>query len=702
MAEEEALRILIVDDDQEDAMILQRYLSNFREHTAETKHAQTVDAALQHLNSEHFDLVFLDNRLGSGITAKEGLQDFDKQKVDVPVVIITGQGDEQIAVELMKMGAYDYIAKNNLTTEMLEKTAINAIQRHTLIDRQKQLEKSLRRVYLQQQIILNSAQAMIWYHDESGRVQRANKATAEAVGLSEDELVGKTVTQLFNYESDDYIKEDREIIRSRIPKLNIIKQMRTTKGQRWFHIDKVPYPYDGEDEEDKGVIVFAVDFTELKLAEEKLQKAKEEAEEAWQELKQSKLQLELSVEQANLMAREAMQANQAKSEFLANMSHEIRTPMNAIMGFSEVLAEQTLTEEQKNYINIIRGSAQNLLQLIDDILDFSKIEAGKLCVEIVDCSLQATLAAVESLIRPMVAEKNLAFEFRRHGRLPAQIHTDPARLRQCLINLVNNAVKFTKEGHVYVNISPQHLDSEAHIRFDVEDSGIGIPADKQKLIFEEFSQADSSTTRQFGGTGLGLAITKQLAHLLGGKLSLTSEAGKGSVFTLTIPADARVQSQPTSDSHSVTNEPDRQPELPKSAGPYKFSGRALIVEDSLTNQLVTKLLLEKLGLQTTIAGDGCEAIDKAFGRKFDIIFMDMQMPKMNGYATTKILREKGITTPIIALTAHVMKGDDAKCISSGCSDYLSKPLTRQKLYQTLAKYLPQQPEHIAHTNDNAQ
>jgi len=688
MAEGKTLRILIVDDDQEDAMILQRYLRNFREHTAETKHAQTVNVALQHLNSEHFDLVFLDNRLGSGITAKEALEDFDKQKVDVPVVIITGQGDERIAVELMKMGAYDYITKNSLTTEMLEKTAINTIQRHTLVGRQKHLEKSLRRVYLQQQIILNSAQAMIWCHDESGRVQRANKAAAEAVGLPEDELVGKTVTQLFNYESDDYIREDREIIRSRTPKLNIIKQMRTTKGQRWFHIDKVPYPYDGEGEEDKGVIVFAVDFTELKLAEAKLQKAKEEAEKAWRELEKSQMQLELSVEQANLMAKEALMANQAKSEFLANMSHEIRTPMNAIVGFSDMLAEQTMTEEQKNYIDIIRGSAQNLLQLIDDILDFSKIEAGKLCVEIINCSLQTQLASVEQIIRPMAAGKNLMFEIRRQGELPAQIHTDPVRLRQCLINLTNNAVKFTKEGHVYVNIFLQQVDNEPYIRFDIEDTGIGIPADKQKLIFEQFCQADSSTTRQFGGTGLGLAITKQLADLLGGELSLTSEVDKGSVFTLTIPADARAQSQPTLDSHSLTNEPCRQPELPQSLGQDKFSGRALIVEDSLTGQLVTKLLLEKLGLQATIAADGCEAIDKASSQKFDIIFMDMQMPKVDGYETTKILREKGITTPIIALTAHVMKGDDAKCINAGCSYYLSKPLTHQKLYQTLVKYLP--------------
>ncbi len=226
---------------------------------------------------------------------------------------------------------------------------------------------------------------------------------------------------------------------------------------------------------------------------------------------------------------------EAKNQFLANMSHEIRTPMNAIIGFSDLLTMEELTEDQLDYVNTIRNSSEHLLGLINDILDFSKIEAGRMKVERIECSLKKILDNIHAMANLKAKEKGIEFAVHACQDYPETLRTDPSRLSQCLINLVNNAVKFTEEGHVYLNVSLEQRNRGQFVRFDVEDTGIGIPEDKQEKIFESFTQADGSTTRKYGGTGLGLAITKQFSHLLGGELSLSSREGKGSVFTLTIP-----------------------------------------------------------------------------------------------------------------------------------------------------------------------
>ena len=427
------------------------------------------------------------------------------------------------------------------------------------------------------------------------------------------------------------------------------------------------------------------EIAERKRAEKALLQAKKQTEKSKQEIEQVNRQLEVSIKRASRLADEADRANQSKSDFLANMSHEIRTPMNAIIGFSEVLSEEKLTKEQKKHVNIIKESGESLLQLINDILDLSKIEAGKLDTEIIECSLGRLLGVIEPLMRPRAEAKGLSFEVVKSEGLPALIRTDPIRLRQCLINLVSNAIKFTEKGYVRINISLEEMRYESYIRFDIEDTGIGIPPDKQKLVFSKFEQADGSTSRKYGGTGLGLPITKQLAHFLGGELTLTSEEGKGSVFSLVIPAGVDVTTQPSLEEYEYTGElGEADVDISKQA---KVSGSVLVAEDSQTNQLLIKLLLEKLGLEITTVKDGKEAVEKVLSQSFDLIFMDIQMPNMNGYEATQELRSKGITTPIVALTAHAMKGDDEKCISAGCDDYLAKPLNRKRLVETVHKYL---------------
>lgn len=393
--------------------------------------------------------------------------------------------------------------------------------------------------------------------------------------------------------------------------------------------------------------------------------------------------------EAQKMAEEARAATLAKSQFLANMSHELRTPMNAIMGFSELLADETdnFTQSQKDNLFIIQDSSNNLLTLINDILDFSKIEAGQLDVAITECSLDQLLVSVEALLKGLANKKSLALQVLRIGTLPSVIKSDPDRLRQCLINLVNNAIKFTSEGHVHIKVSEQIRNSEAFVRFDVEDTGIGIPKDKQETIFESFTQVyDEGDAETYGGTGLGLAITRQLTELLGGQVGLTSEVDKGSVFSMTIPTGFTVedlvaqQAEAEACEESLKHEVDKQPAL-------HFTGRVLVAEDSPANQKLIDMNLKRLGIEPKIVGNGQLALQAVAREDFDLIFMDMQMPVMDGYTATHTLRKNGKTVPIVALTAYAMEKDDQKCYAAGCDDYMSKPMNRQKLVKILEKYL---------------
>ncbi len=554
------------------------------------------------------------------------------------------------------------------------------------ITERKNAENVVKESELKFKTIFENAGGAIFIADlKTGKILECNSLAEKLLGRSRAEIIGMHQSKLHPEEEERKYKEK---FAAHIRKGHLVDyegEVQHADGSRipvWIAAQTMEV---GNKDQ---IIELFVDITEGKKAEEALKQANE--------------QLIAAAERSNKLAQEATAADVAKGQFLANMSHEIRTPMNAIIGFSGVLADENLTKEQKHHVDTIQESAQSLLHLIDDILNISKMDVGKFSIEITDCLLGQMFAVVNSMMRPQAIERGLRFDILQCGPLPAKIHTDPVRLRQCLVNLITNAIKFTERGHVYVNVfleqpgdkaqakagESEEKMSEWYICFDVEDTGIGIPADKQEKIFESFTQADGSTTRSYGGTGLGLAITKRLAHLLGGEVSLTSELGKGSVFSLKIPVGVDIKSEPMFDKYKLINELDSKLEPYEYLEQYKFAGRVLVAEDTKTSQELLKMLLKRLGLEVTIAEDGREAVDKALSHPFDLILMDIQMPHLNGYEATKILRSNGLKTAIVAVTAYAMKGDDEKCIAAGCSDYVAKPIDSKILLQVIRKYLP--------------
>jgi CheY-like chemotaxis protein len=372
----------------------------------------------------------------------------------------------------------------------------------------------------------------------------------------------------------------------------------------------------------------------------------------------------------------AEQAAELKSRFLANMSHEIRTPLNAIIGFISLLRDEETDPTKIKYLNIIKNASDSLLQIINDILDFSKIESGKLSIEPTVFDPYKDLIDITDLFRAKAAEKNIDFRVKYNENMPRAMYADILRIRQIFTNLLSNAIKFTPEGRTVKSVIYY---KNGNLVITVKDYGIGISKEKQRQIFQPFMQADGSTARVYGGTGLGLSISLELAKLLGGTLTLKSEEGKGSIFTLTVPVETREADTDTvQDAKEAENKP--------------LSGHVLVAEDYEANRTYVGIILENAGLTYDMANDGLEAVEKFKTGNYDIILMDENMPNMGGTeATQKILeieKEEGKKhTPVIALTANALQGDKERFLEAGFDDYLSKPVDPATLLTTIRQYI---------------
>lgn len=430
------------------------------------------------------------------------------------------------------------------------------------------------------------------------------------------------------------------------------------------HVSASGRPLWDEDGRQIGAVVVFHDITETKALERELRRARESAEE---------------------IAR-------VKSEFLANMSHEIRTPLTAVLGFTDLLLAPSLSESDRlNYVQAVRRNGEHLLALINDVLDISKINANQINIESVDFSLHQVLHDAASVMQVRAYEKGLAFGVAYETPIPARIESDPMRVRQILLNLLSNAIKFTQGGGV--KLTARCLDAgtdSSRVEVAVTDTGIGLSAAEIDGLFQPFRQANASTTRQYGGTGLGLAICRSLAEALGGEIRVESAPGEGSTFTLrlyqSIDAQAEMVAEPGVSSSTLEVETGR------SSATRKLHGSILLAEDGIDNQLLLSTILRRQGLEVEIADNGQSAVTQALAAldanaPFDVILMDMQMPRLDGYGATSRIRAKGYTGPIIALTAHAMSGERERCLMAGCDDYLSKPIDRLVLLATVESYL---------------
>lgn len=516
-----------------------------------------------------------------------------------------------------------------------------------------------------QSILLNNSEAQLWSLKNLTVYASVNKAHAKFFGKSKSELENKNIYDVFPPEIASVLTEKNwELMQSKGPCEREL-EIPNYKGEKRTLLIRGKH-YEDKTDDNSYIICTAEDITEQKIIQDQLYKAKLQAE----------------------------SANTMKGQFLATMSHEIRTPMNGIIGFLELLKSTSLSEEQKEYLDCIKSSSEILLYLINDILDFSKIESGLINIENIRFSIRSVINLAVTNILHIATEKKLKIYTNINSNVPDKLMGDPSRIRQILNNLLSNAVKFTSVGRIDINVNCiTRIYDKVQLSFEIIDTGIGIHPENLDKLFKPFSQEDASTTRKYGGTGLGLAISKELVTLMSGKISVESEPKRGAKFKFTIllSVDNNLNKKQTSNNslvyvhnYNVKKESNIE-KIKNSPSTNSISKiKILLVEDNEMNRMIVIKTLAQKGFSCDIATNGVEALEAVFKKDYDIIFMDCQMPIMDGFeSTSKIRKFEGNRrhTKIIAMTANAMAGDKEKCIKAGMDDYISKPIDFKKVIE---------------------
>jgi len=630
-----------------------------------------------------------------------------------PVILVTRTGSEKVVVEAMKLGVTHHLVKDcagghlRLLPVLIER----ALENHQMVQEKRLAENRLREGERRHRLLVEMMGDWAWAINTDCRYTDVSPSVWRVLGYERQELLGRLPFELMEPQhSHQAIQVFREAVAMRTPITRLVNTKLHKHGRKVI-LETNGVPLLDCEGRLRGYFGIDRDITARKRQEEELARYQSHLEKVIEvrtaELAQANRQLQEDIarhEQAKAKLRQyardleaanrcleeysflAQAASRAKSEFLSNVSHEIRTPLNGIIGFTEIIARTSSLEEVHEYAGLILRESEHLLSLINDLLDDAKIESGKLVLEKQPFDLHQLLKRVMETLAPQAEKKGLLTRLSRHEQVPRFVVGDALRVRQVLMNLLHNAVKFTAQGSVNLRVQTvERHEDRATVRFSVIDTGIGIPPDKQQVIFESFTQADRSTTRKFGGTGLGTSIVRKLVNLMGGELGLESEPGKGSHFWFVLPLEISREAPPA--------EQFRQAAEPQQAAGAPAGARILVAEDYPTNQQLVLTHLRGAGYEVEMVEDGLQAFQACSQKQFDLLLLDLHMPRMNGYEAARRIRAElayYADTPILALTADLSRKSRQQCRQAEITDVVGKPIRRDSFLATVARWLHQE------------